>query len=148
MLCPRDGTRLISPVDGEQSVFSRNGIFHCPTCAGLAINSEAASSEICSKKLESMHDGFQDEGTPTEICCPFCQSDMKVRDFAFRKIDGSLTELIEIDGCPKCSSFWFDSGELQRLSPPIEENPDSPKLEAKTLAVVLDLLFHLPYVLL
>ena len=73
---------------------------------------------------------------------------MKVRDFAFRKIDGSLTELIEIDGCPKCSSFWFDSGELQRLSPPNEENPNSPKLEAKTLAVVLDLLFHLPYVLL
>ena len=143
MLCPRDGTALISPEDIDKSVFSRNGIFHCPTCSGLALNSGAASSEICSEKLKSMHDGFKDEGTPTEICCPFCQSSMKVRDFAFRKMDGTLTELIEIDGCPKCSSFWFDSGELQRLSPPIKERSDSPKSEAKALAVVLDLLFHL-----
>jgi Zn-finger nucleic acid-binding protein len=148
MFCPRDGTTLISPEDIDKSVFSRNGIFHCPTCSGLALNSGAASSEICSEKLKSMHDGFKDEGTTTEICCPFCQSSMKVRDFAFRKMDGTLTELIEIDGCPKCSSFWFDSGELQRLSPPIKERPDSPKSEAKALAVVLDLLFHLPYVLL
>ena len=105
MLCPRDGTILISPEESGKSVFSRNGIFHCPTCAGLALNSEAASSEICSKKLESMHDGFMDEGTPTDICCPFCEIKMKVRDFAFRKIDGSLTELIEIDGCPNAHHF-------------------------------------------
>lgn len=148
MLCPRDGTSLVSPADSGKSVFSRNGIFHCPTCAGLALNSNAASSKICSEKLESMHDGFKDEGTKTEICCPFCDSDMKVRDFAFRKIDGSLTELIEIDGCSKCSSFWFDSGELQRLSPPIEGRHENSKSEARALAVVLDLLFHLPYVML
>jgi hypothetical protein len=37
MLCPRDGTVLISPAESGKSVFSRNGIFHCPTCAGLAI---------------------------------------------------------------------------------------------------------------
>ena len=92
---PKSGTILISPEESGKSVFSRNGIFHCPTCAGLALNSEAASSEICSKKLDSMHDGFMDEGTPTDICCPFCEIKMKVRDFAFRKIDGSLTELID-----------------------------------------------------
>tara|TARA_B100000900_G_scaffold414216_1_gene440271 strand:- start:6529 stop:6975 length:447 start_codon:yes stop_codon:yes gene_type:complete len=148
MLCPRDGNQLVSPEDSEKSVFQRNGIFHCPSCAGLALNSEAASSKICSEKLESMHDGFKDEGIKTEICCPFCLSEMKVRDFAFRKIDGSLTELIEIDGCPKCSSFWLDSGELQRLSPPINLKKDDPKTEAKSLAIVLDLLLHLPYVLL
>ena len=148
MLCPRDGTILISPEESGKSVFSRNGIFHCPTCAGLALNSEAASSEICSKKLESMHDGFMDEGTPTDICCPFCEIKMKVRDFAFRKIDGSLTELIEIDGCPECSSFWLDSGELQRLSPPYGDKNENTDSEARALAVVFDLLFHLPFVLL
>ena len=79
MLCPRDGTVLISPVESGKSVFSRNGIFHCPTCAGLAINSEAASSKMCSEKLESMHDGFKDEGTAIDLCCPFCESGMKVR---------------------------------------------------------------------
>ena len=51
MLCPRDETVLISPAESGKSVFSRNGIFHCPTCAGLAINSDAASSKMCSEKL-------------------------------------------------------------------------------------------------
>ena len=103
---------------------------------------------MCSEKLELMHDGFKDEGTAIDICCPFCESDMKVRDFAFRKIDGSLTELIEIDGCTECSSFWLDSGELQRLSPPIDNGQVNSNSEARSLAVVFDLLFHLQFVLL
>ena len=73
---------------------------------------------------------------------------MKVRDFAFRKIDGSLTELIEIDGSPDCSSFWLDSGELQRLSPPNGDKNENTDSEARALAVVFDLLFLLPFVLL
>jgi Zn-finger nucleic acid-binding protein len=146
MSCPRDGSTLVAPDSASQSVFARNGISHCPTCAGLALNSNVASSEICSNKLEMMHDGFKDEGTPVDISCPFCQTGMKVRDFAFRKIDGALTELIEIDGCPNCSSFWLDAGELQRLSPPSGNMKDNPSSEAGTLAIVFDLLFHLPLV--
>ena len=147
MNCPRDGSILINPKSSDISVFSRNGISHCPSCAGLAINSHSATSEFCSDKLEVMHDGFKDEGTPVSLCCPFCQSNMKVRDFAFRKMDGSLTELIEIDGCPNCSSFWLDAGELQRLSPPNGDADTNPSSEAGTLAIVFDLLFHLPFVL-
>jgi Zn-finger nucleic acid-binding protein len=147
MSCPRDGSTLVAPDSALKSVFARNGISHCPTCAGLALNSNVASSEICSNKLEMMHDSFKDEGTPVGISCPFCQTGMKVRDFAFRKIDGSLTELIEIDGCPNCSSFWLDAGELQRLSPPGGNNMEAPpSSEAGTLAIVFDLLFHLPLV--
>ena len=144
--CPRDGSALVSPDNSQKSVFSRNGISHCPTCSGLALNSSAASSEICIKKLEMIHDGFKDEGISVDICCPFCDSEMKVRDFAFRKIDGSLTELIEIDGCPTCSSIWLDAGELQRLSPPSGNTSNSPSSEAGALAIVLDLLLHLPFV--
>jgi Zn-finger nucleic acid-binding protein len=147
MNCPRDGSILINPKSSDISAFSRNGISHCPSCAGLAINSHSATSEFCSDKLEVMHDGFKDEGTPVSLCCPFCQSNMKVRDFAFRKMDGSLTELIEIDGCPNCSSFWLDAGELQRLSPPSGDVDKSPSSEAGTLAIVFDILFHLPFVL-
>jgi hypothetical protein len=71
---------------------------------------------------------------------------MKVRDFAFRKIDGNLTELIEIDGCPNCASVWLDAGELQRLSPPSGNTDTNPSSEAGALAIVLDLLLHLPLV--
>lgn len=147
MLCPRDNSVLVAPEMTKKSVFSRNGISHCPTCAGLAINSHSATSEFCSNKLEIMHDGFKDEGTLVSLCCPFCQSDMKVRDFAFRKVDGSLTELIEVDGCPNCSSFWLDAGELQRLSPPSGNTDHTPSSEAGALAIVFDLLLHLPFIL-
>jgi|TARA_B100001996_G_scaffold382381_1_gene374051 Zn-finger nucleic acid-binding protein len=141
--CPRDGSTLVPPEISDKSVFSRNGIFHCPSCSGLALNSSQASSEICSKKLELMHDGFKDEGVKVDISCPFCQVGMKVRDFAFKKIDGSLTELIEIDGCPNCSSFWLDAGELQRLSPPGKDNASrTPNSEASTLAIVLEMLLQ------
>ena len=146
LYCPRDGNALVSPEDSPKSVFSRNGIYHCPTCSGLALNSNAASSKICVEKLEMMHDGFKDEGVLVDLCCPFCKSDMKVRDFAFRKIDGSLTELIEIDGCPNCSSIWLDAGELHRLSPPSGNTSHNPSSEAGALAIVLDLLLHLPFV--
>jgi Zn-finger nucleic acid-binding protein len=146
MRCPRDGSPLISPDNTSKSVFLRNGISHCPTCSGLALNPEAASSEICNQKLEVIHDGFRDEGISVDICCPFCQTGMKVRDFAFRKIDGNLTELIEIDGCPNCASVWLDAGELQRLSPPSGNTDTNPSSEAGALAIVLDLLLHLPLV--
>jgi len=147
MLCPRDNSTLVKPSLDQKSVFSRNGISHCPTCAGLAISSHSATSEFCSNKLDIMHDGFKDEGVPVSLCCPFCQSNMKVRDFAFRKMDGSLTELIEIDGCPNCSSFWLDAGELQRLSPPSGNTDETPSTEAGALAIIFDILFHLPFVL-
>ncbi|HIE82155.1 MAG TPA: hypothetical protein EYQ07_06505, partial [Candidatus Poseidoniales archaeon] len=61
---------------------------------------------------------------------------------------GSLTEPIEIDGCPDCTSFWLDSGELQRLSPPEGNGARPARMEANALAVVLEILFQLPVVLL
>jgi Zn-finger nucleic acid-binding protein len=153
--CPRDGTTLISPEETNITAFSRHGIFHCPECAGLALHAKAAASAISAEKLEHLHDGFTDQGAPVEISCPFCKIGMRVRDFAFRKLDGTLTELIEIDGCPSCSSFWLDASELQRISPTNELDPSEPSLfpakttgaEANTLAIVLEVLFHLPFVL-
>ena len=153
--CPRDGTILISPETTKHTAFSQHGIYHCPECAGLALHAKAAASAISAEKLEELHDGFTDQGAPVEILCPFCISGMRVRDFAFRKLDGSLTELIEIDGCPSCSSFWLDASELQRISPAIESDPSNQEiptektatLEAKTLSIVLEVLFHLPFVL-
>ena len=72
---------------------------------------------------------------------------MRVRNFSFQRIDGSLTDPIEIDGCPNCTSFWLDAGELHRLSPP-ENGGRTARVEANTLAVVLEILFQMPIVLL
>ena len=62
---------------------------------------------------------------------------MKVH-FAFRKIDGSLTELIEIDDA--LNARFGLILEPQRLSPPNGDNENTDS-EARALAVVFDLLF-------
>lgn len=145
--CPRDGSQLVPPAESDRSAYLRHGIHHCDTCAGMLLNAEAAEDAICSEKLEQMHEGFIEDGTEVDIDCPFCDAHMRVRKFAFQRIDGSLTEPIEIDGCPDCTSFWLDAGELQRLSPPVN-GERSARVEANALAVVLEILFQLPIVLL
>ena len=144
-VCPRDGSELVPPSASERSAYIRNGIHHCETCSGMLLNADAAASSFCSEKLQEMHEGFVEEGTPDDIDCPFCESQMKVRSFSFQRLDGSLTEPIEIDGCPSCSSFWLDTGELHRLSPPSNGSKDA-KVEANSLAVVLEILLQLPVV--
>ena len=144
-VCPRDGADLVPPSASQRSAYHRNGIHHCETCSGMLLNADAAASSFCSEKLQEMHEGFVEEGTPDDIDCPFCDSQMKVRSFAFQRLDGSLTDPIEIDGCPSCSSFWLDADELHRLSPPSNGGKDA-KVEANALAVVLEILLQLPVV--
>ena len=145
--CPRDGSLHIPPEASNRSASARHGMHHCDTCAGMLLNAEAAQSTFCANKLEEMHNGFITEGTPVDIDCPFCDAQMRVRNFSFQRIDGSLTDPIEIDGCPNCTSFWLDAGELHRLSPP-ENGGRTARVEANTLAVVLEILFQMPIVLL
>ena len=54
-------------------------------------------------------------------------------------------EPIEIDGCSDCSSFWFDAGELQKISPPVIEY--NAHREANALSIVIEMLMHLPFVI-
>lgn len=143
--CPRDGSELVPPSASKRSAYIRNGIHHCETCSGMLLNADAAVSSFCAEKLQEMHKGFIEEGTPVDIDCPFCKSQIKVRSFSFQRLDGSLTEPIEIDGCPSCSSFWLDAGELHRLSPPSNGSKDA-KDEANSLAVVFEILLQLPLV--
>ncbi|MEC9350898.1 MAG: hypothetical protein VX482_02035 [Candidatus Thermoplasmatota archaeon] len=143
--CPRDGSQLVPPSASERSAYIRNGIHHCDSCSGMLLNADAAISSFCSEKLEEMHEGFIKEGTPVDIDCPFCDCQMRLRNFSFQRLDGSLTDPIEIDGCPNCTSFWLDAGELHRLSPPSNGNKDA-RVEANALAMVLEILLQLPVV--
>ena len=143
--CPRDGSTLIPPDKSKLGVFSRHGSYHCEECAGMLLNANSAQSSFCSEKLEKMHNEFTDGTALVDLCCPFCSSQMGVRNFSFQRIDGELTDSIEIDGCPNCSSFWLDAGELQRLSPSTEIR--SKGSEANALAIVLEVLFQLPIIL-
>ena len=145
--CPRDGSALVSPEDSDLSTFSRHGIHHCVECSGMLLNADAAMSTISQDKLSQMHESFeQDGGAEVDIDCPLCDSHMRVRDIVFTRLDGTDMDPIELDGCPTCTSFWFDAGELQRISPP-ENGGSNGGTEAKALSFALEMLFHLPFVI-
>ena len=143
--CPRDGSALVSPEDSDRSTFSRLGVHHCDACSGMLLSADAALSTISQDRLHQMHESFeQDGGAEVDIDCPLCASHMRVRKIVFTRLDGTEMDPIELDGCPTCASFWFDVGELQRVSPP-ENGGSNGGTEAKTLAIALEFLFHLPF---
>ena len=143
--CPRDGSELIPPEESERSTFSRHGIHHCDECSGMLLNANAASSTISKSRLNKMHGEFETGGEEVDLDCPLCDSHMRVRSVVFTRLDGTEMDPIEIDGCPSCSSFWFDAGELQKISPP--ENGYDAHREANALSIVLEMLLHLPFVI-
>ena len=144
--CPRDGSALVSPEDSGRSTFSRLGVHHCDECSGMLLSADAALSVISRDKLHQMHKSFEQDGAEVDLGCPLCDSRLRVRGIVFTKLDGTEMDPIELDGCPTCSSFWFDAGELQRLSPP-ENGKSNGGREAKALSIVLEMLFHLPFVI-
>ena len=143
--CPRDGSALVPPDDSDRSTFSRHGIYRCDECSGMLLNADAAMSTSAQDKLNQMHGSFEQDGAEADLDCPLCDSHMRVREIVVTRLDGTEMDSIELDGCPTCSSFWFDAGELQRISPP--ENGDDAHKEANTLSIVLEMLFHLPFVI-
>ena len=146
LVCPRDGSALVSPEDSGRSTFSRLGVHHCDECSGMLLNADAALSVISRDKLHQMHESFEQDGAEVDLDCPLCDSRMRVRNIVFRRLDGTEMDSIELDGCPTCISFWFDAGELQRISPP-ENGGSNGGTEAKALAIALEMLFHLPFVI-
>jgi hypothetical protein len=112
----------------------------------MLLNADAAMSAISQDKLNQMHGSFERDGAEVDLGCPLCDSHMRVREIVFQRLDGIDMDPIELDGCPTCSSFWFDAGELQRISPP-ENGGSNGGREAKALSIVLEMLFHLPFVI-
>lgn len=145
LCCPREGTALVRGHSTQRDVFSDHGMLHCPTCSGILLNAEAATNSITEEKLKKMHLAFLSDCDKTELDCPCCDSKMRVRHIVFKRINGTDLEPIELDGCPVCNTFWFDSGELQRVISPDEEPYEEPHREASALRIALELLILLPY---
>ena len=145
MRCPRDFSELMGPESPGLSLFSENGIHSCSSCHGMLLSADAAESSLARENFEKMHEAFEDEGTEVTLDCPCCDTKMRVRTIVFSKLDGGFTEPMELDGCPSCSSFWFDAGELQKLAPPFETADDEPIREAKALAILIQMLLLMPY---
>ncbi|MBN55641.1 MAG: hypothetical protein CMA79_04320 [Euryarchaeota archaeon] len=145
MRCPRDSTVLMGPDTPGLSLFADNGIHSCNSCHGMLLSGEAAESSVARESFERMHSAFEDGGKEVALDCPSCDSKMRVRTIVFARPDGNEMMPMELDGCPSCSSFWFDAGELQKLAPPFEYADEQPVREAKALAILIQMLLLLPY---
>ena len=77
------------PSASQRSACHRNGIHHCENLLWNAAKRRWPLLVLLRETAE-MHEGFVEEGTPDDIDCPFCDSQMKVRSFAFQRLDGSL----------------------------------------------------------
>ena len=111
----------------------------------MLLNAEAAANSMSEKKLTKMHEAFESDCEEVDIECPCCDAYMRVRSIVFTRVNGTDMEPIEIDGCPVCSTFWFDSGELQRIANPSELPFDESGREASALLLALEILILLPY---
>ncbi|MEC7101279.1 MAG: zf-TFIIB domain-containing protein [Candidatus Thermoplasmatota archaeon] len=148
MLCPRDGSELVAHTDQTRSAFIDHGISHCPSCSGMLLNAEAAANSLTESKLKKMHEAFSSDCEEVDLDCPCCNSKMRVRNIVFKRINGTDMEPIEIDGCPECNTFWFDAGELQRIVNPDSKPYDDTAVESTALALALEILLQLPFVIL
>ena len=145
LCCPRDGTALVRGHATHSDTFTDHGMLHCATCTGILLNAEATTNSVTEEKLKKMHQAFQTDCEETDLDCPCCDSKMRVRQIVFKRINGTDLEPIELDGCPKCNTFWFDSGELQRVISPDNEPHEEPGREASVWLMALELLILLPY---
>tara|TARA_B100001769_G_scaffold236243_1_gene200962 strand:- start:129 stop:473 length:345 start_codon:yes stop_codon:yes gene_type:complete len=111
----------------------------------MLLNAEAASNSITESKLKEMHKAFESDCDQVDLDCPCCDSKMRVRNIVFKRINGTDMEPLELDGCPQCNTFWFDSGELQSLIGPEIKPYEEPEREASALLMALELLILLPH---
>ncbi len=145
LCCPRDGTALVRGHAIQSDSFTDHGMLHCPKCTGILLNAEASTNSITEKKMKKMHQAFKSDCEKTGLDCPYCTSKMRVRQIVFKRINGTDLDPIELDGCPECNTFWFDSGELQRVVSPDHEPYEESDREASALLMALELLILLPH---
>jgi len=114
----------------------------------MLLNAEAAANSLTEGKLKKMHEAFSSDCEEVDLDCPCCSTKMRVRNIIFKRINGTDMEPIEIDGCPECNTFWFDAGELQRIVNPGNEPYEDTRVESTALALALEVLLQLPFIIL
>jgi Zn-dependent protease with chaperone function/Zn-finger nucleic acid-binding protein len=120
MNCPR----CASPTLVE--TLTRNGVLvdHCKTCRGVWLDrGEVYLFSRKPKRLEAALAGGLADRRPSDRQCPRCNSAMEAGSF--------LQAGLEVEQCPACEGYWFDSGELRRA---MEADREAFALEAEGLA--------------
>jgi len=90
-------------------------IHHCSYCFGILASDRWLNGNIRQTSLRNLRNGiFNGQGAGYR--CPTCQGEM-----VKGPVSTSKDSSIEIDGCLKCGSMWFDNREIEPFFPDIQD---------------------------
>lgn len=88
---------------------------HCGYCFGILASDRWMNANLRQTVLRNLRKGVFD-GKPAGYRCPTCQGEMVKGPVPTNK--GAT---IEVDGCLKCGSLWFDNREIEPFFPEIQD---------------------------
>ena len=92
----------------------------CGSCRGILASDRWLNTNTRQTNLRNLRNSVFD-GLPAGYRCPTCQGEM---------VKGPVTTTqgasIEVDGCLKCGSLWFDNREIEPFIPDIREKASLP----------------------
>ena len=106
---------------------------YCGFCRGILASDRWLTTNMRQTVLRSLRT-FVFDGTPAGYRCPKCQGEM-----VKGPVPTAQGTTIEIDGCLRCGSLWFDNGEIRPFVPNIQDiAPDTQREDnfAKTISSV------------
>ena len=88
---------------------------YCPYCHGILASDRWLTSNMRQPILRNLRNGVFD-GEPAGYRCPACQGEM-----VKGPVPTTQGSNIEVDGCLKCGSLWFDNREIEPFYPEIKD---------------------------
>ena len=106
----------------------------CSFCKGILASDRWLSTHMKQPILRNVRTGVFD-GSSADYRCPSCEGEMVKGPVPTPQ---GLT--IEVDGCLKCGSLWFDNRELEPFYPEIQDVLPAPPSPLSSTAVVRDVI--------
>ncbi len=94
-------------------------LHHCNTCLGMLITDRWLVTKMESQVIKRIKNGIFN-GVNAGYKCPTCGGEMAKGQVS------TLNSSIELEGCIKCSSIWFDNREIEPFLPEHEEHTPQP----------------------
>ena len=105
---------------GAQGDVVEGHMHYCGSCKGILASDRWLNSNMRQTNLRNLRKSVFD-GQPAGYRCPTCQGEM---------VKGPVTTAqgasIEVDGCLKCGSLWFDNREIEPFLPDIRDKATLP----------------------
>ena len=113
-------------------------LHHCSTCLGMLITNQWLVTKMETQVIKRIKNGIFN-GVNAGYKCPTCEGDMAKGQVP------TIESSIELEGCVKCSSIWFDNREIEPFLPEFEDFTPQPSetITSKLSSGIIDFLKRL-----